>query len=196
MLLQRRKVIVTQPEATKAPEAKTAVSAIKRRVTLGTLPPQAPLQPHLLTRRDTTAGSASDNHARTEKAKLEIERQLKLISESFEAIDKAQEIADRATKIIEAQLKLVNLKRHDDGVYAAELKEVYSRQSRTIDPKKFRAHVDAEVFWASIKVSVEQAKGSLTEKELNAMSDVVPSKMTGIVISIAKVDAKKAPKKP
>lgn len=141
--------------------------------------------------RSLIAGSASDMHTRTEKAKLQIEAQLKLISNAYTAIDQAQEQVDQAFKIVEAQLRLVNLTEHTDGVYRAALEEVWTRQSRTVDPKKFRAHVAADVFWDSIKVSLEKVKEHISEKELNNISDIVASKMTGRALKVSKVSKTK-----
>jgi hypothetical protein len=143
-------------------------------------------------RRQVIAGSATDLFQRTEKVKIEVERQLKSISDAYAAIDQAQAAAETAMKIVEAQLRSVNLKSHSDGMYVAELAEVWTRQSTKIDPKKFRAHVEADVFWESIKVSIEKAKEYLSEKELVGISDIEPSKLTGVFLKVNKV---KRPKK-
>lgn len=162
MLLLRRKSL--PPQSVEAPKATKTIHAIR-----------APL-----------AGSVADNFSRTAKAKQQIEVQLKLISKAYDAIDTAQEIVDTACKVLEAQLRLVNLKSHSDGVYVASLEEVWSRQSRVIDPKKFRAQVDAEVFWGAIKINIDQAKDHLSEKELARISDVTPGALTGIKLKVAK----------
>lgn len=171
--------------------------AMPKSVTGSTVP--APVESEVLVnitkltsrRRPALAGSASDNFSRVGKAKEEIEKQLKLISNSYEEIDQAQANVEKAFKVVEALLRLVNLKEHSDGVYKAALEEVWTRQSRTIDPKKFKTRVANDVFWASIRVNLEQAKQHLSEKELMSISDTVPSKATGIQLKIAKIKIRK-----
>lgn len=142
-------------------------------------------------RRPVLAGSAADLHAQKERVKREIEKHLKLISDAHQQIDNAQVIVDNAHKVIEAQLRLVNLTSHSNGVYVAAMVEVYSRQSRTIDPKKFKAHVGDDVFWGSIKVSVESASAHLTDKELAAVSDIKAGRLTGVQLKIGRKQAGK-----
>lgn len=139
-------------------------------------------------RRLALAGSASDMHAQRQRAKAEIDKHLKLISDAHRQIDDAQLVSDNSHRVIEAQLRLVNMTEHSDGVYKAAMVEVYSRQSRTIDPKKFKVHVADSVFWGSIKVSVENAKAHLTEKELAAISDVKAGKSTGVQLKVDKLE--------
>lgn len=151
----------------------------------------AEVKPVQANRRPALAGSAGDLHAQKERAKVEIEKQLKLISNAHRQIDDAQIISEQAHKVVEAQLRLANLTEHTDGVYKAALVEVWSRQSRTIDPKKFKAHVGDIAFWGSIKVSVEKASEHLTEKELAAVSDIQAGRMTGISLKVDKHKTRK-----
>lgn len=173
----------------------TPATIEKPKTDKATPPTQAPLKKEAPVQRPAVAGSATDNHQRLEKAKQAIEAQLKLISESYDAIDAHQAAADQASKVIEAQLRLVNLTEHDDGVYRAKIAEVWSRQSRKIDPKKFKACVASEVFWDSVNVNIGKAEEYLSAKELNTMSDVVPSKLTGRVLKIEKIKTKNRTRK-
>lgn len=107
-----------------------------------------------------------------------------MISESDEAIDRAVEAKEAAIARIEERMRLHKLPVIDNGKLIAELTETFTRQSRTIDPKKFRSKVTNTQFWDSIDVSVSKAKAFLGEKELNGISDVVPAKSLGYSVKV------------
>lgn len=132
------------------------------------------------------ANSAEARHAKAEEARAEIDTQLKLIAAAENAIDDAMADIEAARKAIESKLRDNNLTSHSNGLYFAELVEQFTRQSRTIDPKKFRNAVANDVFWESIAVNIGKAEQHLTEKELTAISDVIPSRSSGIVLKVKK----------
>lgn len=125
-------------------------------------------------------------------ARKKIDAQLKLIAEAERKIDDAQVQIARAHEDIEQLLRSAKLDSHTDGVRIAELIEKFTRQGRTIDPKKFKAKVTADVFWDSVEVSISKASKHLSEKELNSISDVVPSKSTGYHLVIREAKSKRA----
>lgn len=141
--------------------------------------------------RTTSVDSAASREATAARAKVVIETNLKLISEAERKIDEATLEITQAYKIVEAQLKLAGLDAHSNGVLVASLVEKWTRQSRTIDPKKFRNKVANEVFWSSISVNLTKAGEHLTDKELTDMSDVVPGKSQGFSLEIKPVKVKR-----
>lgn len=149
----------------------------------------------LRTPHAVTEDSAPARDAAVKRAQAVIDGQLKLISDAYDRIDAAHAEVVQAHKIIEAQLRLVNLEHHTDGVYYAELKEQWTRQTRDIDPKKYRTKVSNDAFWGSITVSVTKAGEFLTDREINEISDVVPGKMTGYALKVEKVERVKKRKK-
>ena len=132
-----------------------------------------------------TLDSAAERSRIAEKARNSIDAQLKLISKAEAEIDQAQADMEKARRIIEAQLRLANLVSHSNGVYDAELVDTWTKQSRSIDAKKFRNKVSNDVFWGSIDVSISRAKEHLSEKELNEISDIVPSVKTGTILKVS-----------
>ena len=125
------------------------------------------------------------------EARKKIEVQLKLIAESERQIDDAQVQIARAHEDIEQLLRAAKLDSHTDGIRIAELIEKFTRQGRTIDAKKFKAKVPADTFWACIDVSITRAGENLSQKELDSISEVVPSRSTGYHLVVREVKAKK-----
>lgn len=115
---------------------------------------------------------------------------LKLISDSDEAIDRAQIQKDAALAKIEELMKLHKINVQDNGEYIAELKETFTRQQRTIHPDKFRTKVTNKQFWASIEVSISKASELLGAKELDAISDVVPAQSQGVHLKVRELKTK------
>lgn len=136
------------------------------------------------------ADSAVEREQATKRAKAQIEKQLKLISDASDQIDSAHLQLEQAYKIIEAQLRLVNLDSHNDGVYVAALIQQWTKQQRTIDPKRYRAKVSNSAFWGSIEVSVSKAKEFLTDREINDIADVKPGVSTGFKLKVEKIKRK------
>ena len=138
-------------------------------------------------RRLTPKSNRLDRLAQDREACL---ADLKLISESDEAIDRAIDAKEAAIARIEERMRLHKLPVIDNGKLIAELAESFTRQSRTIDPKKYRSKVTNAQFWESIDVSVAKAKGFLGEKELNGISEVVPAKSLGFSVKVREMKGK------
>lgn len=136
------------------------------------------------------ADSAVDREQAVKRARARIDAQLKLVSEANDKIDSAQQEIAQAYKIIEAQLRLVNISEHDDGLYRARLREHFTRQQRTIDPKRYRNKVSNDAFWGSIEVSVTKAAEFLTDKEINDIADVKPGVSSGFKLEVDKIKRK------
>lgn len=138
--------------------------------------------------RFTTANNAATRAAKARVGREEIDQLLKLIAESEYQIDEAVARNELAYKRIEEILREHNLSEHSNGVHRAFLEQVFTRQTRTIDPKKFRAAVASDDFWKAVSVSISVAETMLTEKEMNAITDVVPAKANGYVFKCKKVE--------
>jgi hypothetical protein len=141
-----------------------------------------------------SANSAITREIQARLAKEEINQQLKLIANAEAAIDDAQEAIELAYLVIERKLRDSNLISHSNGVYLAEIVEQFTRQSRTVNPKKFRTQVTADVFWDSVSVDVGKALKHLSDKELTKIADVVPGKSTGHVLKVKKLEPKRRSK--
>ena len=120
-------------------------------------------------------------------ARRDIERQLKLIADAERAIDDATIQIERSREDIERLLRLSGLESHTDGVRIASLIEQFTKQSRTIDPQKYRNAVAADVFWKTIDVSLTRAKEFITDKEIDAIADIVRAKSLGTKLVIKEV---------
>jgi hypothetical protein len=92
---------------------------------------------------------------------------------------------------VEKLMRDNNLSYHTNGVYEPEIVETFSRQDRTIDPKKFKNAVADKDFWSCVSIPVGAAKKVLSEKELATISDVVPPKLLGYFYKCKKREAKK-----
>lgn len=176
--------------------APTPVTSTSRRMNLGPRGTEEILAKAAARKaQPVTVDSAAEQEALVVRVKENVEAQLKLISEADTAIDTAVATREQALKVIEAQLKLGKLDFHTDGSYLAEIVDQWTKQSRDIDPQKFRAKVSNEVFWSSIKVSVTLAEKHLTDKELGEIADVVPGKLVGQVLKVRKLGPKTRAKK-
>lgn len=151
----------------------------------------APLESPQRRLRVTSSNTAGDRAIAASRARSVVDAQLKLISEAEHEIDEAQTRLTSAWNEVEKAMKDGGITEHSNGVHYAEITENWSRQSRIIDPKKFKNHVANEVFWDSIKVSLEAAGNHLSKVELDSLSDVVPSKLLGRVLKIKKIEPKR-----
>ena len=133
----------------------------------------------------------SDRLQRLAEDRQAILEDLKLISDAEGAIDRAQQTIDASVARIEAKMRDHNLPVMDNGTLIAEIKETFTRQQRTLDPKKFRSKVTNAQFWDCIEVSVSKASAYLGDKELNSIADVVPAKSLGYSLKIKPLKAKK-----
>lgn len=152
--------------------------------------PAQPQQTQTQVRTARRVGSAVVRDQERSKDRERILAALKSISEADAAIDRAQEAKDAALAQIEELMKLHKIPVIDDGRLLAEIAERYTRQSMTIDPKKFRNKVGAKDFWECIDVAVVKARRVLGEKELASISDVVPAKSTGFHLSVRELKRK------
>lgn len=148
--------------------------------------PPASAAPHTLRRLRT----ATSRLQQQDEAATKIRELLKSIAESDAAIDRAVEAKESALAQIEALLRDSKLPLVDDGNLLAELVEKFSRQQRTIKPKKFRTKVTNDQFWDCIDISVVRAAKYLGQKELDAISDVVPSKSLGHQLVVREIKHK------
>lgn len=186
MLLIRRRP--TAPAPAPAPAATVLRRTRPTSAPVVALPsaPQAPGRLHRVTSKNT----AHTRAAAAAAARTRIDEILKLIAMHEDTIDNAVAELEKANGEIEHLMRQNNLGTHTDGHYITEIYEAVSRQSRTIDPKKFRNSVGDAAFWDSIEVSVGKAKKHLSEKELDHISDVVPPKSQGYKYRIKRRDAK------
>lgn len=138
--------------------------------------------------RFTSADTAATRATRANIAREEIDGLLKSIADCEYQIDEAVARNDLAYKRIEELLREHKLESHTNGVHLVSLIEQFSRQGRTIDPKKFKAHVASDDFWKAVTVSIGIAETLLTDKELSAITDVVPAKSLGYVFKCKKVE--------
>lgn len=152
----------------------------------------APARPIVAARGASPQLRTTSRHVGEHATALEeIRAQLKLISESNAQIDSATANIDAATAKIDALMRRHRLDQVDNGSLIAEITEQFSKQSRTIDPKKFRAQVSLETFYACVTVSVTKAEENLSKRLVNEISDVVPSKSLGSTLKIKELGKKK-----
>jgi hypothetical protein len=171
--------------ATPAPATPTAV--IRRtRPAPSVATPTAPGRLHRVTSKNTAHTRAASANAARERINV----LLQSIANHEDIIDNTLAEMERANGEIEQLMRANNISMHSDGHYVSEIYEAVSRQSRTIDPKKFRNAVGDAAFWGSIEVGVTKAKKHMSEKELDAISDVVPPQSQGFKYRIKKVERK------
>ena len=145
--------------------------------------------------RTQSANTAATRAPIIRAAKDVIEQQLRLIAKAEAAIDQATLAISNAHGIIEDKMRDVNITEHAYGIHIARLVEAWSNQRTDIDPKKYRAKVANDVFWASIAVMVTKAREHLNEREILEIADVVSPKSQGIRLKIERVDVKSRKKK-
>ncbi len=141
--------------------------------------------------KPTSEDCAATRAQIAQRAKKAIDAQLKLISVAEVQVDIAHAKIEQAYKIIDAQMRQANIEIHTDGAYVAELTENFTRQQRDVDPKIFKNRVSNDVFWASIEVIFSKALQHITDAELTEMATIIPAKSTGITLKIKRVGSKK-----
>lgn len=127
-----------------------------------------------------------------DKARAEVREDLKLLATLDADIDAIMEKREAALARIDQVMREARLTVVTGSGKTAELSEAFTRQSRTIDPQKFRNRVSNDAFWGSITVSVQKAKEFLSDRELETVSDVVPAQSLGVKLKVS--DAKKSKK--
>ena len=118
------------------------------------------------------------------EAKAKAYNALKDIAEAEKMIDRAQEKMGSAYEMLDALMRQFKWPIIDDGEYIVKLSETYSNQVRKVDAQKFRNAVTNDQFWKSIDVSITRAKEFLTDKEITALSDVIPSVSQGFKLKV------------
>lgn len=128
-------------------------------------------------------------NATTERNDMQATREkldalLQLIARKEAELDIVQADLDAAHKATEALMREAKLNVHSHGNLTALIEQTFSRQSRSIDPKKFRNAVSDAVFWSSIDVSVTKAARHMAPLELARIADTIPGKSTGFVFRL------------
>lgn len=132
------------------------------------------------------AGSAADKVRMRNVVEARIHHNLQLIADAYVNIDAASAVKEKAEEEIDRLMRDNNMTVCEDEVMVASLKEVFSRQVRTIDPKKFKNEVPNDVFWATIEVPISKAEKVLSTRELNAIATIIPSTSNGYSLSVKK----------
>lgn len=140
--------------------------------------------------RLTTSTNAATRAAAAASAREEVNSLLQSVATVEATLDQAAAELEMLHKQIEEKMRSANINEHSDGHYKTAIEAAFSRQSRTIDPKKFRNAVGDAAFWGSIDVGVTKAKQYMSERELDAISEVVPPKSLGYVFKIKKIERK------
>lgn len=128
--------------------------------------------------------AATAERAETQDVRAKLDGLLQLIATKEAALDIVQAELDAAHKATEALMREAKLNVHSHGNLTALIEQTFSRQSRSIDPKKFRNAVSDAVFWSSIDVSVTKASKHMAPLELARIADTVPGKSTGFVFKL------------
>lgn len=149
--------------------------------------PTTAAAPAVPQRRLRMASDRLDRLARDREVML---AQLQLISNSEAAIDAAQANIDAANAKLEELMRTHKMTTFDDGALIAEIKEVFSRQSRKVDPKVFRSKVTADDFWKCVSVDISKAEEVMGSRALNGIADVTPAKSTGYVLKVRQMKKK------
>jgi len=119
-----------------------------------------------------------------------INEHLKLIANLDSQLDELMVRLNAEHAEVEALLRKAKIDKHSDGAYIASIEEVVSRQSRTVDPKRFKAAVADSDFWGCVSVSVTKAEKVLSERELNEISRIVPGQVTGYAFKLKRLESK------
>lgn len=150
------------------------------------IPSTSPTAPRLLRPAGPIARKrvTSLESRKKEEAEKVVLAHLKLIADADDAIDRAVAEREAAMEVIEDTMRKNKLVYVQGARKFAELKEKFSRQSRVVDPKRYRAQVTQEDFFKSIKVNIEAASQFLGEKELNAVSDIKRAESLGVQLVV------------
>ena len=157
---------------------------VRRRVAPSAQTGAATPQTTQVTRTGRKLRMTSNRLDREEELKQRVVDDLKSISEVEEQIDALTEQLNVLHARVETSMRDARLSTVEGSTKIAEMRESFSRQSITIDPRKYRNKVTQADFWASIEVSVTAARKIMAEKELLGISDVVPAKSLGTRLSV------------
>ena len=133
------------------------------------------------------ASEKATERAAEQDAKQKVVWRLQLIAKNNQAIDKAAAENEMLHAEIEKLMKDAKLLGVTDGKMLAEMKDVFSRASRTIKPALFYKMLKLEDFLSCVSVGVTEAKKFLSDNEIDKISDKVDAKKTGTVLSIKEV---------
>lgn len=188
-ILRRRTVPVASipsrpaPAPEPEPEPSNVLRLVRR---TSTVQQQAPAR----RLRFATANNAATRAEAANKARAEIDVLLQSIAKIDQTIDDAVAQTEQIHAQIEQHLRASNLSAHSDGYYEVGIVESLTRQSRTIDPKKYKNQVSNDVFFSTIDVSIGKAAEHLAQKEIDAISEVVPARSLGFKFKIKKIERK------
>lgn len=123
-------------------------------------------------------------------AKAELNEDLQSIAEYQEQLDSLVAAMEGVKDRIRTNLEFIKQPGYTDGLWSAELKSTFSRETATIDPIAFHDKVTPEVFWECIKVQVTAAKEHLAPAELVDISETKTAVRTGTVLEVKRVTNK------
>ncbi len=169
------------------------MALIRRRIPVSVTPVPAP-RPATVTRPARRIRVVRNNAAtraqQAQEARETVNEHLKLISELDNQLDDLMVRLNAEHAEVERILRGAKIEKHSDGKYTASIEQVVSRQSRTVDPKRFKAAVADADFWGCVSVSVTKAEKVLSERELNEISRIEPGKVTGYAFKLKRLEQK------
>lgn len=160
----------------------------RRPVAVAAAPAPTSEAPRRVLRFANKANNATVRAIAERVARAEIDLELQSLAKEEEALDKAAFALEQRHSSLEAKLRAANLTEHSDGIYKIGIEESFSRQSTTIDAKKFKNAVTDKEFWAVVTVPVTKAKDLLGQKEIDAISEVERAKSLGHVFKLKRLD--------
>lgn len=169
------------------------MALIRRRVPVSVTPVPAP-RPAIVNRPARRIRVVRNNAAtraqQAQEARESINVHLKSIANLDSQLDDLMVQLNAQHAEVEAILRKAKIDKHSDGAYVASIEAVVSRQSRTVDPKRFKAAVADVDFWGCVSVSVTKAEKVLSERELNEISKIVPGQVTGYAFKLKRLESK------
>lgn len=148
----------------------------------------AETRPPLLRRLRVVANNAGLRQRQAQQAREEIDLHLKSIATLDDRIDSLLVELNAEHAKVEELLRAAKIDEHSDGRYKAMIEPVATRQSRTVDAKRFKNAVADKDFWSCIKVNITEAAKILSERELNDISTIEPGKITGYAFKLKRLD--------
>lgn len=150
----------------------------------------APEAPRRVLRFANKSNNATVRAIAERTTRAEIDHELQLLAKEEYALDQAAAALEARHQSLEAKLRGANLTEHSNGTYKIGIEESFSRQSTTIDAKKFKNAVSDRDFWAVVTVPVTKAKELLGQKEIDAIAEVERAKSLGFVFKLKKIERK------
>lgn len=114
-----------------------------------------------------------------------------VVQRKAELAEATLSLADAESQLLTAMqdMKLVETK---EGRYIATVERPAGRTTNVVDPRKFYAAVDEDEFFASVSVSLTEARKVVPAKTLDKMTTKIPGKAGDprVKVEEVKVDAK------